>query len=136
MSLADTRRAVRMYQKLNVPTLGLIENMSHFVCPSCRHETDIFGKGGGETLAGELGVPFLGRIPIYEPIRIGGDTGVPIAIGEPGAPAAQAFRAAAERLAAQLSIASYKKRSIPLTPGSMTVPRRARPVRLKRGASR
>ena len=57
VSLADTRRAVRMYQKLNVPTLGLIENMSHFVCPSCRHETDIFGKGGGETLAHDLNAP-------------------------------------------------------------------------------
>ena len=86
VSLADTRRAVRMYQKLNVPTLGLIENMSHFICPSCRHESDIFGKGGGETLAQDLKIPFLGRIPIYEPIRIGGDTGVPIAIGEPGSP--------------------------------------------------
>jgi ATP-binding protein involved in chromosome partitioning len=114
VSLADTRRAIRMYQKLNVPTLGLIENMSHFVCPSCHHESDIFGKGGGEALAQELSVPFLGRIPIYEPIRIGGDTGVPIAIGEPNAPSSQAFRSAAERLAAQLSIASYAKRPIPL----------------------
>ena len=114
VSLADTRRAVRMYQKLNVPTLGLIENMSHFICPSCRHETDIFGKGGGETLAHDLKLPFLGRIPIYEPIRVGGDTGVPIAIGEPRSPAAAAFRTAAERLAAQLSIASYAKKPIPL----------------------
>ena len=116
VSVADTRRAVRMYQKLNVPTLGLIENMSHFVCPSCRHESDIFGKGGGEALAEELSVPFLGRIPIYEPIRIGGDTGVPITVGEKGSLAAEAFRYAAERLAAQLSIASYKKAAIPLTP--------------------
>ena len=115
VSVADTRRAVRMYQKLNVPTLGLIENMSHFVCPSCRHESDIFGKGGGEMLAHELSIPFLGRVPIYEPIRIGGDTGVPITIGERDSPAAQAFRAAAEQLAAQLSIASYKKTAIPLT---------------------
>jgi ATP-binding protein involved in chromosome partitioning len=117
VSVADTRRAVRMYQKLNVPMLGLIENMSHFVCPGCRQESDIFGKGGGEALAGEVGTPFLGRIPIYEPIRVGGDTGVPITVGEPGSPAAQAFRAAAERLAAQLSIASYASRkSIPLMP--------------------
>ncbi len=115
VSLADTRRAVRMYQKLNVPTLGLIENMSHFICPGCQMETDIFGKGGGEVLAQELSVPFLGRIPIYEPIRVGGDTGIPIAIGEPKSQAAGAFRAAAERLAAQLSIQSYK-RPIPLTP--------------------
>ena len=118
VSIADTRRAVRMYQKLNVPTLGLIENMSHFICPDCQHESDIFGKGGGESLAAELSMPFLGRIPIYEPIRVGGDTGVPITIGEPRSIAAQAFRAAAERLAAQLSIAAYAKRPIPLTPVS------------------
>ena len=72
VSLADTRRAVRMYQKLNVPMLGLVENMSHFVCPGCQMESDIFGKGGGETLAGDLSLPFIGRIPIYEPIRVGG----------------------------------------------------------------
>jgi ATP-binding protein involved in chromosome partitioning len=116
VSVADTRRALRMYQKLNVTTLGLIENMSHFVCPDCRHESDIFGKGGGELLASELAVPFLGRVPIYEPIRIGGDTGVPITIGEPASPAAEAFRGAARQLAAQLSIASYKKTAIPLIP--------------------
>lgn len=118
VSVADTRRAVRMYQKLNVPTLGLIENMSHFVCPNCDHESDIFGKGGGEALATEMSVPFLGRIPIYEPIRVGGDTGVPVVIGDPTSAPARAFRAAAERLAAQLSIASYSKRAIPLTPVS------------------
>ena len=116
VSVADTRRAVRMYQKLNVPTLGLVENMSHFVCPECRHESDIFGKGGGEALATELTVPFLGRIPIYEPIRIGGDTGVPITIAEKESPAAEAFRAVARQLAAQLSIASYKRVTIPLMP--------------------
>jgi ATP-binding protein involved in chromosome partitioning len=117
VSLADTRRAVRMYQKLNVPMLGLVENMSHFVCPGCGEESDIFGKGGGQRLAEELSLPFLGRIPIYEPIRVGGDTGVPITIGEPQSTAARAFRASAEQLAAQLSIASYK-RPIPLIPVS------------------
>jgi ATP-binding protein involved in chromosome partitioning len=117
VSLADTRRAVRMYQKLNVPMLGLVENMSHFVCPGCQMESDIFGKGGGETLARDLSLPFIGRIPIYEPIRVGGDTGVPITIGESQSPAARAFRSAAEQLAAQLSIASYK-RPIPLMPVS------------------
>ena len=118
VSVADTRRAVRMYQKLNIPTLGLIENMSHFVCPSCDHESDIFGKGGGESLAREMSVPFLGRIPIYEPIRVGGDTGVPIAIGEPKSAAARSFRTTAEQLAAQLSIAAFKQRPIPLIPVS------------------
>ncbi len=117
VSVADTRRALRMYQKLNIPALGLIENMSHFVCPNCSHESDIFGKGGGEALAQELSVPFLGRIPIYEPIRIGGDTGVPITIGEPQSVAARSFRETAAQLAAQLSIAAYK-RPIPLIPVS------------------
>src|SRR5262249_47718870 len=101
VSLADTRRAVAMYRKLNIPTLGVIENMSPCVCPNGRHEADIFGAGGGERMAAELGIPFVGRIPIYQPIREGGDAGVPLMIGEPDSPAARAFMAAAERTAAQ-----------------------------------
>ncbi|MGH9160692.1 MAG: Mrp/NBP35 family ATP-binding protein [Vicinamibacteraceae bacterium] len=116
VSLADTRRAVAMYRKLRIPVIGLIENMSHFVCSGCGHESDIFGKGGGERLSEDLEVPFLGRIPLYEPIRIGGDTGVPIVLAEPESPATNAFLTAAERAAAQVSIASFK--GIPLTPVS------------------
>ncbi len=118
VSLADSRRAVRMYQKLNIPVLGLIENMSYFVCPSCSHESDIFGRGGGERTAGEMDVPFLGRIPIYEPIRQGSDTGQPLVIAEPDSPVSRAFFAAAEQLAAQVSIASYRKPVIPIAPVS------------------
>ena len=106
VSVADTRRAVAMYRKLNVPTLGLVENMSHFLCPRCDHESDIFGKGGGEAAAADMGVPFLGRIPIYQPIREGGDSGHPIVISEPDSPAARAFLDVAERTAAQISIAA------------------------------
>jgi ATP-binding protein involved in chromosome partitioning len=115
VSLADSRRAVAMYKKLNIPPIGVIENMSHFVCPNCQHESDIFGSGGGERMAEELHVPFLGRIPIYQPIREGGDKGVPLIISEPNSPAARAFMAAAERTAAQVSIASYNRPTIPLT---------------------
>jgi ATP-binding protein involved in chromosome partitioning len=117
VSIADTRRAVKMYEKLSIPAMGLIENMSHFVCPTCHTESDIFGKGGGEALAREMNVPFLGRIPIYEPIRVGGDTGVPILVGEPSSPAAESFRNAAERLASQIAILALKPQSkaIPLT---------------------
>ena len=115
VALSDTRRAVRMYQKLNIRTLGLIENMSSFECPSCGVETDLFGRGAGEDLATEMSVPFLGRLPIYRPIRIGGDTGRPIVVAEPDSAAARAFRAVAEQAAAQVSIASYN-RVIPLTP--------------------
>ncbi len=115
VSLADSRRAVAMYKKLNIPPLGIIENMSYFVCPKCEHEADIFGHGGGEVMAAELGVPFVGRIPIYQPIREGSDVGVPLMISEPDSPAARAFMAAAERTAAQVSIASYTRPTIPLT---------------------
>ena len=115
VSLADTRRAVRMYQKLNIRPLGLIENMSHFECPSCGTETDLFGHGAGEALAGEMSIPFLGRLPIYQPIRVGGDTGRPIVVAEPESAAGRAFRKVAEQAAAQVSIASYSK-VIPLTP--------------------
>ena len=115
VSLADTRRAVRMYQKLNIRPLGLIENMSHFTCPQCGHESDIFGRGAGEGLAHDMAIPFLGRLPIYEPVRVGGDTGRPIVVSEPQSTVAQAFRAVAEQAAAQVSIASFT-RTIPLTP--------------------
>jgi ATP-binding protein involved in chromosome partitioning len=115
VSLADSRRAVAMYRKLNIPTLGIVENMSYFVCRNCHHEADIFGHGGGEQMASELTIPFLGRIPIYQPIREGSDSGVPLMIGEPDSPAAKAFMAAAEQTAAQVSIASYTRQTIPLT---------------------
>jgi len=115
VSLADSRRAAAMYKKLNIPTLGIVENMSYFVCPNCSHESDIFGKRGGEKMAQELGVPFLGSIPIYQPIREGGDSGVPLLISEPDAPAAKAIVDVAARAAAQISIAAYKQPTIPLT---------------------
>src|SRR4029077_19294524 len=91
VALADTRRAVRMYQKLNIRPLGLIENMSHFECPNCGHESDIFGRGAGEGLADALESAFLGPLPIHEPIRIGGDSGHPIVLAEPDSAAARAF---------------------------------------------
>jgi ATP-binding protein involved in chromosome partitioning len=121
VSLADSLRAVKMYQKLNITPLGLVENMSYYACPNCHHEADIFGHGGGERLAAQMDVPFLGRLPIYQPIREGGDSGVPIIISEPGSTAGRAFMTLAERTAAQVSIAAHKaaeanKGKIPLIP--------------------
>ncbi|HUF48641.1 MAG TPA: Mrp/NBP35 family ATP-binding protein [Vicinamibacterales bacterium] len=116
VALADTRRAIMMYRKLNIPTLGLIENMSWFLCPGCSRETDLFGKGGGERLATELQVPFLGAVPLYEPVRRGSDAGVPIVLHEADSAAAQALVSAAERVAQQVSIASFSRRAIPLEP--------------------
>src|SRR5918911_837221 len=108
VSLADSRRAVRMYQKLNIAPIGLVENMSYYACPNCHHEADIFGRGGGEKLAEQMEVPFLGRLPVYQPIREGSDAGVPIVISEPGSSAGRAFMLVAERTAAQVSILAHK----------------------------
>ena len=121
VSLSDSRRAVRMYQKLNIPTIGIVENMSYYQCTNCHHEADIFGHGGGEALAGELKVPFLGRLPVYQPIREGSDNGVPLVVAEPASAAARAFLTLAERAAAQVSIAAHKtaeanRGKIPLIP--------------------
>jgi ATP-binding protein involved in chromosome partitioning len=115
VSLADTRRAVKMYRKLNIPTIGLIENMSYFVCPGCGRESDIFGKGGGERLAADMGVPFLGSIPLQEPVRVGGDAGIPIVHGDPDSAPGKAIIAAADRVAQQVSISAHTRKAIPLT---------------------
>jgi ATP-binding protein involved in chromosome partitioning len=121
VSLSDSRRAVRMYQKLNIPTLGIVENMSYYACPNCHHESDIFGYGGGERIANDIGIPFLGRLPVYQPISLGSDRGIPIVVAEPEATATRAFVTVAERVAAQISIAAHKnaaahKGKIPLIP--------------------
>src|SRR5215204_5271466 len=121
VSLSDSRRAVKMYQKLNIQPMGIVENMSYYQCTNCHHEADIFGHGGGETLATELNIPFLGRLPVYQPIREGSDSGVPLVIAEPASAAARAFLTLAERAAAQVSIAAHKaaeanRGKIPLIP--------------------
>jgi ATP-binding protein involved in chromosome partitioning len=121
VSLSDSRRAIRMYQKLNIPPIGIVENMSYYQCTNCHHEADIFGHGGGEKLASELSVPFLGRLPLYQPIREGSDAGVPLVAAEPASPAAKAFLTLAERAAAQVSIAAHRiaeanRGKIPLIP--------------------
>ena len=108
VSLADTRRAVRMYQKLNIPTLGLVENMSFYECTNCHHHADIFGHGGGEQTAQQLDIPFLGRLPLYQPIRVGSDRGIPLVIAEPDSVGTQAFNALAESTMAQLALAAHK----------------------------
>jgi ATP-binding protein involved in chromosome partitioning len=108
VSLADSRRAVRMYQKLNIPALGIVENMSYYACPNCHHESDLFGFGGGEQIATTMEVPFLGRLPVYQPISLGSDRGIPIVIAEPESAAARAFGQVAERVAAQVALNAHR----------------------------
>src|SRR5689334_11398187 len=108
VSLADSRRAIRMYQKLSIPTIGLVENMSYYTCTNCHHEADIFGHGGGEQLAQDMSVPFLGRLPVYQPIREGSDRGIPLVEAEPASAAARAFLTLAERTAAPVSMSAHR----------------------------
>jgi ATP-binding protein involved in chromosome partitioning len=96
VALIDARKGLAMFRKLNVPVLGVVENMSTFVCPHCGHETAIFKHGGGERTAAELETEFLGRIPLDAAIAVGGDAGVPIVVAEPDGPHAAAFRHIAE----------------------------------------
>jgi ATP-binding protein involved in chromosome partitioning len=97
-----------MFRQLNIPILGVVENMSYFVCNHCKERTEIFGHGGGSALAEELGIAFLGEIPIDTRVRSAGDEGTPVSVAAPDAPAAKAIAAAAGQLAAQISIAARR----------------------------
>ena len=102
IALIDARRAVRMFEKVEVPVLGMIENMSVFCCPNCGHQSAIFGHGGAKTEAGRLNLPFLGEIPLLMEVRETADAGTPIVAEQPESPGALAFTAIAKTLAAQL----------------------------------
>jgi ATP-binding protein involved in chromosome partitioning len=108
VSVSDVRKAVGMFRQLNIPILGVIENMSHFVCGHCQERTEIFGSGGGRRMAEELSIPFLGEVPIDTRVRAGGDEGRPIVSAVPDAPAALAFEAVASQVAAQVSIQNMR----------------------------
>ncbi len=104
VALSDVGKALAMLQRLNVPIIGVVENMSAFVCPHCGEATEIFGRGGGETFAAQHGLQFLGKVPIDVTVRQGGDAGVPaVAQREPG-PAAQALEHVAGLVAASMSV--------------------------------
>jgi ATP-binding protein involved in chromosome partitioning len=108
VSVSDVRKAVQMFRQLNIPILGAVENMSYFACPHCGERTDIFGQGGGQRMAQEMGIPFLGEVPIDTRVRSGGDEGQPILTAAPDAPAALAFEAVAGKVAAQISIQAMR----------------------------
>jgi len=103
ISTGDVRRGVRMFEKVNTRVLGIVENMSGYECPKCGEVVDIFGKGGGEALATELGLPFLGFVPLDPSVREAGDTGVPTVIRAPDSPAGRALRGVATALEEILS---------------------------------
>lgn len=109
VSLADVRRAVRMFEQVNVPVLGVVENMSYFVPPDMPEKRyNIFGEGGGRKLADQYGLPFLGEVPLGLEVREGGDKGTPVVVGQSDSAQAKAFRQVAEEVARYISIEAMK----------------------------
>jgi ATP-binding protein involved in chromosome partitioning len=104
VALADVVKGIGMFTQLEVPVLGVVENMSYFVCGHCGERTDIFSHGGGEAVAERMQVPFLGNVPIDPVVRAGGDSGQPVVIAEPQAPAATAIYEIATKVAAAISV--------------------------------
>jgi ATP-binding protein involved in chromosome partitioning len=102
VALIDARKGLAMFRKVNVPVLGIVENMSYYICRHCGEREEIFGHGGGKRTAEMLGVPFLGEVPLDPKVVVGGDSGEPIVVLDPGSPAAAAFRELARQIAAQV----------------------------------
>jgi ATP-binding protein involved in chromosome partitioning len=102
LSLIDARRGLAMFKKVNVPVLGIVENMSYFQCPQCGTRSDIFGHGGARHEADALGVPFLGEIPLHMSIRATSDAGTPVVDSEPDGPHAAIYRAIGAKVREQL----------------------------------
>jgi len=99
VSLIDARKGLAMFQKVNVPVLGIVENMSYYICPQCGHRDEIFKHGGGRRTAEQLGVPFLGEIPLDPKVTLGGDSGRPIVAGEPKSAVTEAYLRIADQVA-------------------------------------
>src|SRR6266568_5018414 len=98
VSLQDARKALEMFAQVNVEVLGIVENMSHFTCPHCHQEIDIFSRGGAERTATQFNIPFLGSIELVPAIREGGDRGLPVALAGPKSPSAAEFYAVAQKV--------------------------------------
>jgi ATP-binding protein involved in chromosome partitioning len=117
LALADVIRAKQMFDKVSIPILGLVENMSSFVCPHCKQETPIFDHGGARLAAEKMGIRFLGEVPIDLAIRQGGDQGIPIVAGQPESSQAKAFVAVAANVAAAVTAQALKAPRFPIIGG-------------------
>ncbi|HET7804675.1 MAG TPA: iron-sulfur cluster carrier protein ApbC [Pseudolabrys sp.] len=113
LALIDARRGVAMFKRVNVPVLGVVENMSYFLCPSCGTRSDIFGHGGAHKEAERLGVPFLGEVPLHMAIREKSDSGLPVVATEPDSPHTQIYRAIASKVFEQIKAGAHGGRTAP-----------------------
>ncbi len=113
LALIDARRGVSMFKRVNVPVLGVVENMSYFLCPSCGTRSDIFGHGGAQREAERLGVPFLGEVPLHMAIREKSDAGLPVVATEPDGPHAKIYRDIAAKVRDQIMGSTVAGRAAP-----------------------
>jgi len=113
LALIDARKGLNMFRRVNVRVLGLVENMSTFICPHCGQRSDIFGHGGAKAEAQRLGVPFLGEVPLTLAVRESSDEGRPVVASDPSSPAADAFRGVAARAWAELERGKGRARAAP-----------------------
>src|SRR5205807_909827 len=121
VALQDVAKGMAMFKQLEVPVIGVIENMSYFVCPNCSEKHELFGRGGGERIAKAFGVPFLGQIPLQPNVRLGGDEGQPVVIADPDSPAAKALNGVAGEVARQVSVLAFQARGNFVPLGGLTI---------------
>ena len=118
VALADVVKAVAMFKKVEVPILGVVENMSDYVCPACGHHDEIFSRGGGRKLAESLGTTFFGEVPIDSKVRFGGDAGRPVVVGAPDSVHAKIFMDMAAKVAARIAVLTH---AAPLRPKGLVI---------------
>jgi ATP-binding protein involved in chromosome partitioning len=121
VALQDVAKGMAMFKQLEVPVIGVIENMSYFICPNCSEKHELFGRGGGERIARAFDVPFLGQIPLQMNVRLGGDEGQPVVMADPESPAAKALSFVAGEVARQVSVLAYQARGNFVPLGGLTI---------------
>jgi ATP-binding protein involved in chromosome partitioning len=121
VALQDVAKGMAMFKQLEVPVIGVIENMSYFICPNCSEKHELFGRGGGERIAKAFDVPFLGQVPLQPNVRMGGDEGRPVVVADPESPAARALTSVAGEVARQVSVLAYQARGNFVPLGGLTI---------------
>jgi ATP-binding protein involved in chromosome partitioning len=121
VALQDVAKGIGMFRQLEVPIVGVIENMSYFICSGCETRHELFGRGGGERIASAFGIPFLGQVPLQPNVRTGGDEGQPVVVADPDSPAAEGFKAVAGAVARQVSVLAFQARGNFIPLGGLTI---------------
>ncbi len=112
--MGDVRKAFNMFEQVHIPTLGIVENMSYFICGNCSERHAIFGTGGGQELADKFKTMLLGQVPLSVEVREGGDRGLPIVVAAPDSPQSQVFFSIADGVASQIGLLARRGAGLPI----------------------